>query len=194
MNITGASGELGRWIMARHMALAGYVTKIITIETGLTYKQLRRLYQDLERDGYKLERKSRAARGGATIIHNYQAKTQASLLMQLYYNIGGDDVMRSVDTHALHHAYTMYHAIRRETPGMAGPQWAPLDITDAWCLASEMRSGEAMLEICGECSSSFFTSINQRTRHDCPFCRESGRMAKLTRSEATREAVACHGF
>lgn len=54
MNI-GNSGTLGRWVTARHMALAGYITKIIMIETGLTYKQVRRLYQDLERDGYTLE-------------------------------------------------------------------------------------------------------------------------------------------
>lgn len=44
MNI-GNSGTLGRWVTARHMALAGYITKIIMIETGLTYKQVRRLYQ-----------------------------------------------------------------------------------------------------------------------------------------------------
>ncbi len=43
MNI-GNSGTLGRWVTARHMALAGYITKIIMIETGLTYKQVRRLY------------------------------------------------------------------------------------------------------------------------------------------------------
>lgn len=44
MNI-GNSGTLGRWVTARHMALAGYITKIIMIETGLTYKQVRRLYR-----------------------------------------------------------------------------------------------------------------------------------------------------
>lgn len=43
MNI-GNSGTLGRWVTARHMALAGYITKIIMIETGLTYKQVRRIY------------------------------------------------------------------------------------------------------------------------------------------------------
>ncbi len=42
MNI-GNTGTLGRWVTARHMALAGYITKIIMIETGLTYKQVRRL-------------------------------------------------------------------------------------------------------------------------------------------------------
>ncbi|EEC6083321.1 regulator, partial [Salmonella enterica] len=41
------SGSLSRWVKARHMALAGYITKIIILETGLTYKQVRRLYAEL---------------------------------------------------------------------------------------------------------------------------------------------------
>lgn len=129
MNI-GNSGTLGRWVTARHMALAGYITKIIMIETGLTYKQVRRLYQDLERDGYTLERKSRTFRGGATLIHSHTSKIQASLLMQLYFNIGGEAVLRSVNIKALNKAFRMYHAIRKEVPGMKGARWAPFDITD----------------------------------------------------------------
>ncbi|EDB4101060.1 TPA: regulator, partial [Salmonella enterica] len=161
MNI-GNSGTLGRWVTARHMALAGYITKIIMIETGLTYKQVRRLYQDLERDGYTLERKSRTFRGGATLIHSHTSKIQASLLMQLYFNIGGEAVLRSVNIKALNKAFRMYHAIRKEVPGMKGARWAPFDITDAWCLASELRSGDAMLEVCDNCKCTYFTSVNQR--------------------------------
>ncbi|MGN9575317.1 FlhC family transcriptional regulator [Salmonella enterica] len=174
MNI-GNSGTLGRWVTARHMALAGYITKIIMIETGLTYKQVRRLYQDLERDGYTLERKSRTFRGGATLIHSHTSKIQASLLMQLYFNIGGEAVLRSVNIKALNKAFRMYHAIRKEVPGMKGARWAPFDITDAWCLASELRSGDAMLEVCDNCKCTYFTSVNQRTCVECPFCKEQGR-------------------
>ncbi|GDK44289.1 FlhC family transcriptional regulator [Escherichia coli] len=174
MNI-GNSGTLGRWVTARHMALAGYITKIIMIETGLTYKQVRRLYQDLERDGYTLERKSRTFRGGATLIHSHTSKIQVSLLMQLYFNIGGEAVLRSVNIKALNKAFRMYHAIRKEVPGMKGARWAPFDITDAWCLASELRSGDAMLEVCDNCKCTYFTSVNQRTCVECPFCKEQGR-------------------
>jgi len=44
---TGANW-LKRWVTARQMALMGYVTRIIILETGLTDKQVRRLYRDLE--------------------------------------------------------------------------------------------------------------------------------------------------
>lgn len=114
------SGRLGRWIAARHMALAGYITKIIMIDTGLTYKQVRRLYQDIENGGYELERRSRTFCGGATLIHCHTSKIQASLLMQLYRNIGGEDVIRSIDIKPLNKAFRMYHAIRKEVPGIKG--------------------------------------------------------------------------
>ena len=43
--ITGGSG-LGQLITARHMVLAGYINYVITLETGLTYKQIRKLRQN----------------------------------------------------------------------------------------------------------------------------------------------------
>lgn len=126
--------------------------------------------KDIENDGYELERRSRTFRGGATLIHSHTSKIQASLLMQLYRNIGGEDVIRSIDIKALNKAFRMYHAIRKEVPGMKGARWAPFDITDAWCLASELRCGDAMLEECGNCECTYFTSVNQRTCVECPFC------------------------
>lgn len=179
-----STSALSRWVTARHMAIAGYITKIIMIETGLTYKQVRRLYKDLENGGFILERKSRAFRGGATLIHSHTSKMQASLLMQLYCNIGGEDVLRSVNIQALNKAYRMYHAIRKEVPGMRGMKWTPFDITDAWCLAQELRSGDAMMEDCRICRCTYFTSVNQRTSVECPFCKDHGRYRADERESA----------
>lgn len=120
------SGSLSRWVKARHMALAGYITKIIILETGLTYKQVRRLYAELEYCGYDVkDKKSRTFRGGATLIHSQTSKIQASLLMQLYSNLGGEKVKRSVDISALNKAFRMYHAIRKEVPGMKEENGSP---------------------------------------------------------------------
>ncbi|WP_347364515.1 FlhC family transcriptional regulator [Vibrio vulnificus] len=165
------SNSLARWITARNMALAGYITKIIMVETGLTYKQVRRMYKELEDEGLEVFRKSRTARGGATLIHSHTSKIEASLLMQLYYNIAGEAALRSINIDALHVAYQMYCAIRNETAGIKGIRWQMLDITDAWCLAQELRSGQAMIETCHSCKCNFFTSVNQRTSVDCPFCK-----------------------
>ncbi|MGX2966415.1 hypothetical protein [Shewanella sp. FeAMO] len=45
------NNPLHLWVHAREMALMGYVTRIIILETGLTDKQVRRIYRDLEDDG-----------------------------------------------------------------------------------------------------------------------------------------------
>ena len=95
------SNSLARWISARNMALAGYITKIIMVETGLTYKQVRRMYKEREDEGLEICRKSRTARGGATLIHSHTSKIEASLLMQLYYNIAGEAALRSLNNHLL---------------------------------------------------------------------------------------------
>lgn len=65
---------------------------------------------------------------------------------------------------------------------MKGAKWTPLDITDAWCLASELRSGEGMLEECNKCKCTYYTSVNQRTSVDCPFCKESTKSADINKS------------
>lgn len=182
------SNSLARWITARNMALAGYITKIIMVETGLTYKQVRRMYKELEDEGLEVFRKSRTARGGATLIHSHTSKIEASLLMQLYYNIAGEAALRSINIDALHVAYQMYCAIRNETPGIKGIRWQMLDITDAWCLAQELRSGEAMIETCHSCKCNYFTSVNQRTSVNCPFCLSSPQ-ASSTKKEAVITTV-----
>lgn len=167
--------KLAQWVAARQMAFAGYATRIILIETGLTHKQVRRLYRELEEEGHKLVRKSRTLRTGATIISSQTAKIQASLLMTLYWTIGGEGVLRSINIEALTKAFRLYHAIRKEVPGMRGGRWLPFDITDAWCLAQELRSDQAMLEQCHSCECIFFTSINQRTLTYCPYCKDNTR-------------------
>lgn len=179
------SNSLARWILARNMALAGYVTKIIMIETGLTYKQVRRMYKELEDEGLEIYRKSRTSRGGATLIHSHTSKIEASLLMGLYYNIAGEEALRSINIDSLHVAYQMYCSIRNEVPGMKGARWKMLDITDAWCLAQELRSGEAMIETCHSCKCNYFTSINQRTSVNCPFCKITSSVSSTSRPSTT---------
>jgi len=173
MNIknTGSSSYLERFIMAREMAISGYISKIITIEHKLTYKQIRRVYRYLKEYGYILKKKSRAYRSGATLIRNYISKIHASLLMQLYYNIGGKEVLVSINIEALTKAFTLYYNIYSEIPEVDNKKWLPFDITDAWCLADELRSNNAMIENCNICNCSYFTSINQSTSVDCPFCK-----------------------
>lgn len=171
---TGANW-LKRWVTARQMALMGYVTRIIILETGLTDKQVRRLYRDLEDEGFKLDknRTTRTTRSGATLLGNQMSKIHASLLMQLYREVGGEAVMTSISVAALDRAYRMYQALLCEMTAIDPTiRNVTFTISDAWCLGSELRSEEAMFETCKDCHCDFFTSLNQSTGIDCPFCYE----------------------
>lgn len=172
---TGANW-LKRWVTARQMALMGYVTRIIILETGLTDKQVRRLYRDLEDEGFKLDknRTTRTTRSGATLLLNQLSKIHASLLMQLYIKVGGESVGTSISISALDRAYRMYQALLSEIEVIDPTiRNVTFTISDAWCLASELRSEEAMFESCESCQCDFFTSIHQSTGIGCPFCYEA---------------------
>jgi len=169
--ITGGSG-LGQLITAR------------------TYKQIRKLRQELKGEGFTVNQsKSRAVRGGATLIHSHSSKIQASLLMQLYSNIGGSSVVRSINVAALGKAFRMYHAIRKEIPGLNGTRWEAFDISDAWCLAKELRTGDAMMELCKHCNCTYFTSFNQRTCVECPYCKEQSPLKDSLDNETDKECA-----
>lgn len=188
---------LKRWVTARQMALMGYVTRIIILETGLTDKQVRRLYRDLEDEGFKLDknRTTRTTRSGATLLGNQMSKIHASFLMQLYREVGGEAVMTSISVSALDRAYRMYQALLCEIENIdPSIRNVTFTISDAWCLASELRSEEAMFETCKGCQCDFFTSLHQSTGVDCPFCYEppnKGRQSTLdlVDEEENEEAV-----
>lgn len=156
--------------MARTMALAGFVNKIITIETSLTYKQVKSIRDTLVKEGHEIKRKSRTVRGGGTLIKNHVSKIQASILMASYYNFGGREVFRSINIDALIKAFTMYNGIIEEMQERINANWFPFDISDAWSLALELRDANAMLEFCDTCKCAYFTSVNQDSLIECPFC------------------------
>ena len=170
------NNPLHLWVQAREMALMGYVTRIIILETGLTDKQVRRIYRDLEDDGMEVgkNRTSNTIKSGASLVTNQLSKLHASLLMGFYRQIGGSTIESSTCISALNRAYRMYRAANTEIAPVSSPMgkeaFQMFTISDAWCLASEMRSGDAMFEHCGVCGSDFFTSVNQATGIHCPHC------------------------
>ncbi|WP_339898976.1 FlhC family transcriptional regulator [uncultured Gilvimarinus sp.] len=170
------NNPLHLWVQAREMALMGYVTRIIILETGLTDKQVRRIYRDLEDDGLEVgkNRTSNTIKSGASLVTNQLSKLHASLLMGFYRQMGGTFVESSTCISALDRAYRMYRAAISEIAPVISPigkeAFEMFTISDAWCLASEMRSGDAMFEHCCDCGCDFFTSVNQATGIHCPHC------------------------
>lgn len=163
---------LQQQLLARHMLLSGYVTHIIQIETGVPPKTIRLICKYLIDEGYRIEKRSRAMRTSKTLIYDQLTKLHASLLMQIYHRFGGDRIMTSIDIEALTYAFKTYITVFNNAPeGFdLAPRKGLFEISDAWFLANEIRSNEAMLLLCPDCSCTFFTAIDQGTLIDCPFC------------------------
>lgn len=164
-------------ISAREMALMGLVTRIIILETGLTDKQLRRVYADLERDGYQFRRRraSRTIRSSVSLQRSHRTKLQASLLMSIYKALGGKPIYKGVRIEALRLAFRMYRAILSEI-GQVEPV-APdeaLTISCGWSLASEIRAEDAYFEVCYSLNcdgkTEYFISVHQAVNLLCPYC------------------------
>jgi hypothetical protein len=181
---------LHSWVAARQMALMGYVTSIIIIETGLTDKQLRRLYKGLREEGHIIQekRKTRKVRTGATLLSNHTSKLHASILMQIYSSVGGDDIFTSISISSLDIAYRTYHKVLYEiSPINPKIKSDSFSLSDAWSLANELRSNNAMFDTCKSCSCEYFTSIFQSTGIDCPFCYEPPNRSQKEVSEMLLE-------
>lgn len=163
-----------RALIGRLMHISGFVTRVIGLETALTYKQIINITTHIKQEGIEVKKpKSRALRTGASLIYNYATKAQSSLLMQLYINIGGPDVHEETNINALIRAYKLYCSLRQEIKEMRNGRWELFDINDAWGLVSELRrsADAAMAGYCKTCNCSYFSSAAQRTYIECPYCR-----------------------
>lgn len=173
------------WQKARFMAIDGYVTRIIILETGLSDKQVRRVYRNLDAEKAFVKREanhSTRTRSGATLVTNLISKIHASYLMFSYDLIkkGCYDFISMADIERTHQ---MYLAIIHEVSQYkAAIKKMTLTISDTWCLASELRSKEAMFETCKNCQCVYFTSVHQSTCIECPFCFEAMHPRKNSQS------------
>lgn len=165
------------WIKAKHLTAIGFITRVVTIETGVTQKQMVRLKKEFLDEGHELPASATKLRNGC-LIRDYTSSIQASILMLSYYKYGGDDVKRNINIDALGSALMLYHKIRNEAE-MNEYRWKPIDSNSGYSLARELRgsgeSSQAYFEECPCCKITIFTSTNQSVLPEdrCPFCRIS---------------------
>lgn len=177
-------------IRAKQMAVSGYVTKVIVLETGLSYKAVRALIAGMKNEGifFKTPRSSHLNDSGS-IIQNEIQQIHASVLMGIYLDLGGELVERSVDIDLLNRAFHSYklnlkflkehcprHPILRNE----------FTISQAWTLAQELRSEQATFHTCGKCGARYVETINMNwsaPEDYCPFCRLQSKFATEKGSE-----------
>lgn len=191
--------QLEQQLLARFMLLAGFVTQVVSIETGLTQKRVRAIRKDLLDNRYSVAPTRRTLRTSKTIVVGQAGKLHASLFMSLYSNMGAianrdgatPPVQQSINIDSLLRAYGLYTVILQELPPSSLISWKnALEISDAWALAAELRSGIATIWECRTCKNKYFESSTQDTLIDCPYCKELAQSSLKLFDEQTSEQVA----
>lgn len=189
---TAKQQNLLQQLTARFLLLAGFITQVVTIESGLSQKQIRSMRQELAQGKYKVRLNRRTCRTSRTIIESQAGKLHASLFMTIYSNLGRLDeiagapsITTSINIDVLLKAYGLYSVLLQEMPETNLVSWGNwLSISDAWSLARELRATEASIFTCGTCKTGYFESVNQDTLIDCPYC-----MGLLPSSSRVLESV-----
>lgn len=163
------------WVKAKHLTVMGFITRAVTVETGISQKQMVRLKKEILDDGIELPAIATKLRSGG-LVRDYISSIQASLLMLAYYRYGGSEISTSIDIDALSSALMLFYKIRHEAK-MNPHRWKPIDSNAGYSLARELRGNgkeaQAYFEYCSSCDLKIFISTNQLVNHDerCPFCR-----------------------
>ncbi|PXX95938.1 FlhC family transcriptional regulator [Halomonas sp. LBP4] len=153
--------------MARDMIMRGYINNAVKLETQLSMKTIRTLRSKLTAEGLAKNPRGRQIRQGQSIIKRSEDREDVTILMLAYRNYGGENILMSVDINALNLAYDTYVLVKSEI------NRHPVDfitINDAYGLAQELRSDDAMFEQCASCDLEYFISIRQECSTKCPFC------------------------
>lgn len=165
------SHRINQWIAAREMALSGYATSIIAVETALSQRQCKHLCHVLAQEGHPIRQRPRL-RSGQMLIRNRTGKIHASLFMLAYCRLGGPAIYQSIQRIALQKAHHLYQAMQSHIPAHT---WTAFDINDGWSMARELLNKEAFIRRCPVCDAQHFTSVHQYTGIDCPFCVEEAK-------------------
>lgn len=196
---TGKQRTLEQTLLARFMLLAGFITQIVSIETGLQPKKVRAIRKDLMDNGYSVAPTRRSLRSSKTIIVGQAGKLHASLFMTIYAKLGGiasnggktPTILQSINIDSLLRAFSLYQIMLHELPPSNLISWQnALSISDSWSLAAELRSEEATIFHCRTCSNHYYEAVIQDTLIDCPYCKELAQSTLRLLDEVSEEEVA----
>jgi len=171
--------SLVRTLLARYLLISGSAVNIVQIETGYTQKNIYRLRSIIQADGIKIKNnRSKSQMSAISIITNINKSIQASLVMVLYYfhsqsyeNIPIDQNLNLIP---LLRAYRSFHQIMNVTQFFDSDKGLvkkspPIDFSECWTLARELRSNEACILKSTQFNCFYFSSQNQKVSTDCPF-------------------------
>lgn len=171
-----ANIDQAKKLLARKMLINGYTVSTVSLELGLSPRQCRLVYENVKESKFldhdeQRRNKTKSTRLASNFIKNKNDVLNASILMKIYSNIGGEAVKNHTLMSHLNVAYAMFCSVRHDVYGLAERMHRRISIQDAWTLAVDLRSNLGYFRVCNSCSSHFYCSADQcRVGEDCVFC------------------------
>lgn len=165
---------------------AGFIKKIISIETGVAEKRLRRILKvkfdegELPLDHHlhpDAELNCRNVKAASTLVRTHRVAFEATVVMSIYYAIAGQSIYKSVDINALIQAYQAYQSTRLQWPNDKKDN--ELSISICWSFARSLREYKASFAQCHHCDNSYYYTVDQSLGGGCPCCAVSGRIKEI---------------
>lgn len=135
---------------------------IVAVETGQPVSSVRAIASHLEH----YEPMAGPLPSPHYFVRNRIGVIEASMLMTLYYKMGGDEIFHSLDVDALIKAYERYFHLRE---GLPERLVNPFTIDQGWVLARALRSDEAWLYHCN-CGCMYLVIALPPIEVGCPVC------------------------
>lgn len=104
------------------------------------------------------------------LVTSTERLIEMSLLVSCMYYLYGEKVYVELTMQEILHAQDLYTNIR-ESVNPAGEQLSPDTI---FWVAKEIYNHNAIIPYCPRCEIRYYSSIEQRIKHACPYCKEPG--------------------
>lgn len=103
------------------------------------------------------------------ILSTRAVQASVSVFAALYRASGGSAIFSNIDLPVFLAAYDRYLALAgRITPPSS--KRIPIDITQAWVIARDMRTGAAFFHFCRRCRLHYLRATDARIPPGCPIC------------------------
>ena len=169
-------------VKAASMIAKGYYNKIIEIETGVRYREILSLRQEMADMGI-MPQEAEKGRGGRitrkieTTVSNKDKEAFASVFASIYSGIcekKGASPAKNVDIDSVEEALTIFRAMI-EGCRVKSNHVKDWGVNEAYMLAREIVNGTIVEKFCPKCRTKYFqirtsTGIEKRV---CHFCRKN---------------------
>lgn len=136
---------------------------VVSSITGIHLKTLRSLHREIQGHGSS----PGPMPSSSGILSTRLAQATASVLAALYRSIGGTGTYNRIDIKALLAAHDLYRELLVDiTP----PPVKLLDITQAWIIARDIRTGAVYFQACRHCRIRYLCAVDAHSPPGCPIC------------------------